>query len=278
MPISTPDFLVESYYGDKDHFLHVLEHIHIPAVKAAGLTPIPAIAEGSDIIHAEIIKNLESADLVLCDMSALNANVFFELGIRTAVNRPIALVKDDLTPRVPFDTNIINNHTYLSSLTPWSLDAEINKLKLHLQQCVEKAKHGNTLWRYFSLSQTARPMEEKSGVDSQLQFMNLQVEALRTELRETMREKKVQEDPSPKPQNEGFFSPFLQMARAAGNPIISGSHSGDKLQLHFSEKPSSELHDQIASLAHKLDLVLNITDGKKPPATTPHPRAPRKKK
>lgn len=40
---------------------------------------------------------VEEADMVLCDMSRLNANVFFELGIRTALDRPAALVKDDQT-------------------------------------------------------------------------------------------------------------------------------------------------------------------------------------
>ena len=42
---------------------------------------------GADLIHAQIVKNLQFADVVLCDVSTHNPNVFFELGIRTALNR-----------------------------------------------------------------------------------------------------------------------------------------------------------------------------------------------
>ena len=110
MPITTPEAMAPLYGGDKDHFQHVLDHLFKPAIEKAGLTPVPPAAEGSDVIHAEIIKNIEKADLVLCDMSCLNPNVFFELGIRTAVDKPVCMVKDELTPKVPFDTGIINHH------------------------------------------------------------------------------------------------------------------------------------------------------------------------
>ena len=118
MPISTPEDLVDSYKGDEDHFKHVLETLFVPAVKAAGLDPKLPISKGSEVIHGDIIKNIQSADMLLCDMSALNLNVFFELGMRTATNRPVALVKDSATAAeiIPFDLKIINHHTYASEL------------------------------------------------------------------------------------------------------------------------------------------------------------------
>ena len=114
MPISTPENLVETYKGDKDHFEHVLDGLFVPAIKAAGLKPIPPKSKGSEIIQGDIIKKIQTADMLLCDMSALNANVFFELGIRTATNRPVALVKDTKTKNenVPFDLGSVNHHTY----------------------------------------------------------------------------------------------------------------------------------------------------------------------
>ncbi|MFC1984259.1 hypothetical protein ACFLVO_04550, partial [Chloroflexota bacterium] len=96
----------------------------IPAVEKAGYTPVPPQAKGADLIHAEIIKNLESANIVLCDMSSLSANVFFELGIRTALNKPVCIVKDELTPKVPFDTAILNYYEYKCALDPWELPKE----------------------------------------------------------------------------------------------------------------------------------------------------------
>ena len=89
MPITTPEHLVDQYKEDSDHFLHVLEHLFIPAVEKTGYTPVPPSATGSDLIQAEIISQLENADHVLCDISTLNPNVFFELGIRTAVEKPV---------------------------------------------------------------------------------------------------------------------------------------------------------------------------------------------
>src|SRR5437879_2097507 len=87
MPVTTPGNYAEKL-GDTSHFPHVLEHLFTPALIKAGYRVIAPTSRGSQLIHAEIIKNLEQADLVLCDLSSLNANVFFELGIRTSLDRP----------------------------------------------------------------------------------------------------------------------------------------------------------------------------------------------
>jgi len=76
MPITTPEDYMDYYSGDKDHFKHVLEHLFIPAIEEAGLQPVPPTTKGSEIIHAEIIKNIENSHYVLCDMPILNPNVF----------------------------------------------------------------------------------------------------------------------------------------------------------------------------------------------------------
>lgn len=75
-----------------------------PAVEAAGATCIRA----DEIVHAEVIdvpmyEQLLEADLVVADLSTLNANAFFELGVRYA-----------LRPRAtnPFDTNHIATLPY----------------------------------------------------------------------------------------------------------------------------------------------------------------------
>src|SRR5262245_30404025 len=101
MPISTPKLLLPAYRGDENHFLHVLDHLFVPAIEKAGLSPVSPRVIGGDVIHATIVKNIEQSDLVLCDMSSLNPNVFFELGIRTAVDKPACMVVDDITTDVP---------------------------------------------------------------------------------------------------------------------------------------------------------------------------------
>lgn len=152
MPLTTPDAFVSQFKGDNKHFLHVLENIFIPAIEKAGFNPIKPIAKGSDLIQAEIIKNLNEVDLVLCDMSILNPNVFFEYGIRTALNKPVCVVKDHLTQSIPFDTAIINYHNYSAELNAWEITSEIERLSKHISESYERNPTDNNLWKYFGLS------------------------------------------------------------------------------------------------------------------------------
>ena len=159
MPVTTPEEYAERS-RDPAHFSHVLDYLFAPALRNVGFKIIPPSVLGSDIIQAEIIKNLEQADLVLCDMSSLNPNVFFELGIRTALDRPVVLVRDSATPKLPFDINAINTHTYEVSLDPWVLNIEIPRLADHIKAATKDAtKIGNSMWRYFGLTKRASPSE-----------------------------------------------------------------------------------------------------------------------
>ena len=110
---------------------------------------------GADIIQAAIIRHLEEADLVLCDISLHNPNVFFELGIRTALDLPVAVVKDDKTDKLPFDTSIINTYSYDSTLSPWLLDRQVAEISEHIRAASSPANGRNALWQYFGLTKRA---------------------------------------------------------------------------------------------------------------------------
>jgi len=184
MPITVPDSWLEKYRDEKEHFNHVLDCLFVPSVERAGFKPIPPKAKGSDLIHAGIIENLETADIVLCDMSCLNPNVFFEFGIRTSLNKPVCVVKDELTPKVPFDTGILNYQEYQSSLDSWLIKTEVEKLSKHLTASVERSKGQNTLWKYFGLRTEARAYEVEAGADSKLDYLALQIESMREKVDE----------------------------------------------------------------------------------------------
>lgn len=81
MPITTRKEQSEAY-GDTQHWRHVMDHLFVPAIEKAGFEPKLPMSTGTEMIHAEIVKNLETCDLVLVDLSSLNPNVFFELGVR----------------------------------------------------------------------------------------------------------------------------------------------------------------------------------------------------
>ena len=178
MPITTPVLYVEKL-GDAEHFAHVLEHLFRPALEKADYTVIPPSTLGAELIHAEIIKNLEQADLVLCDLSSLNPNVFFELGIRTSLDRPVAIVKDHLTPQIPFDLNAINTLSYDGSLTPWTLDKETERVADHVKNVAASANGGNAMWHYFGLTKRADPSEAGSNpVEAKLDLVLREVTRL----------------------------------------------------------------------------------------------------
>jgi hypothetical protein len=182
MPVSTSNEHAR-LYGDVAHFEHVLRYLMIPAVERAGYEAIEPIAAGADLIHAEIIRQLETADLVLCDISTLNPNVFFELGVRTAVDRPICVVKDALTERIPFDTSIINVHTYEPSLSAWHMDKQLNALVEHLRVSAQRSEGRNALWRYFGLTTRAAFKEGGSTLEEKVDLVLLQLQGLESEAR-----------------------------------------------------------------------------------------------
>lgn len=168
MPVSTPKGVIDQYGGDSDHFAHVLDHLFFPAIESVGFAPLAPRAAGSDLIQAGIIKQLEEADLVLCDMSTLNANVFFELGIRTALDRPVCLVRDDKTGGVPFDTGVINHHVYDSSLSAWVLEKEKEALANHLLASLNRSERQNTMWKYFGVTTRAHAATQGVGQGDKL--------------------------------------------------------------------------------------------------------------
>lgn len=239
MPITTPELFVPHYSGDKQHFHHVLEHLFIPALEKNKFNPIPPIAEGSDVIHAEIIKNLEKADLVLCDASCLNPNVFYELGIRTALDKPVCIVKDEITQKIPFDTTIINHHTYESSLDVWALEKQINDLAEHIKKSVQRSAGKNTLWKYFGLSTRATLPQGNESKDDKIELLTLQVEGLIRKMDE------VKAAPSERLQSTSagkirILEDLFDIGTALGLPIVSVERMGDKklmIVLKQSAKP-----------------------------------------
>ena len=182
MPITTPDEFVATYGNNLDHFQRVYECLFKPAIEKAGFEAVPPDAEGAEIIHARIINLLETADLVLCDMLINNENVFLELGIRIPLNKPVCLVKDDITTRIPFDTSIINHHEYSSDLRPWKMEEEIEELAKHISRSYENSNGSNTLWKYFGLSNIAEQHKDADD-DNKFDFIIRQLEALREMIR-----------------------------------------------------------------------------------------------
>jgi hypothetical protein len=180
MPISTPNESLQLYEGDADHFRHVLEYLIAPAVTEFGYRPIPPLSKGAQLIHADIVANLATADVVLCDMSTLNANVFFELGVRTTLNKAVCLMVDDKTTGVPFDTSIMNRISYPAQLRPWNITDARARLVQHLRESTAGQDTSNTLWRYFGIAGSGSPPADTATQDEKLAIILQQLERMAT--------------------------------------------------------------------------------------------------
>lgn len=122
MPISD----VETY--SPGHFTRVYQHLIVPACEKAGFAPLLASdVKETNMIVIDILQRLYSAEMVLCDLSARNPNVLFELGFRQAFNKPVTLIKDHRTERI-FDISGLRDILYDETLRVDTAQATISEI------------------------------------------------------------------------------------------------------------------------------------------------------
>jgi len=122
MPISDAD----GY--DPGHFGRVYEFIIKPACKNAGFRPIRADeVQVTNYIVVDILRRILDADMVVCDLSARNSNVLYELGIRQAFNQPVTLIRDSKTPRI-FDIQGLRDLEYDETLRIDKINSAVESL------------------------------------------------------------------------------------------------------------------------------------------------------
>jgi hypothetical protein len=77
------------------------------AIRQAGLEPVRADErQGSHMVHAEMFADLRDHPVVLADLSLLNPNVFYELGIRHVMSPSGTVLMCRQGTVLPFDVNL----------------------------------------------------------------------------------------------------------------------------------------------------------------------------
>ncbi|WP_426732702.1 hypothetical protein [Myxococcus faecalis] len=91
MPFAPP---IGTYYSQ----------IYEKAIQKAGLKPVRADTEifGTGKIIDQIWRGIHNAKVLVAELTTKNANVFYELGLAHALNKPVVLVSAN-EPDVPFD-------------------------------------------------------------------------------------------------------------------------------------------------------------------------------
>lgn len=131
-------FVEREIAHNKGFFQEVLRNLITPAARDAGFTVKTANRQGSDVIQSTIINDLIDADLVIADLTEHNPNVLFELGIRIAQKKPVALIKASATGRIFDVDNMIRVFEYQANLWKSTIEADLPGLTEHIRGTWEK--------------------------------------------------------------------------------------------------------------------------------------------
>tara|TARA_Y100000588_G_scaffold12354_1_gene13458 strand:+ start:68 stop:820 length:753 start_codon:yes stop_codon:yes gene_type:complete len=157
MPISSQ----EGY--EDDHFQLVYEDIICPAIQAAGMTPIRADeTKGTNLIQLDILQKVIDSPMAVCDMSAKNPNVFYELGMRQAFDKPTVLLKDEKT-NAPFDINGLRYCQYNTDMRHRNVKLAIEQLSATLIETYKNRENKSEINSLVRLLELAKPAELPTG-------------------------------------------------------------------------------------------------------------------
>lgn len=117
----------------KGFFDEVFESLIKPAAEAAGFDVQTANKDGSDVIQSTIINELIDAELVVADLTDHNPNVLFELGVRMAQEKPVAIIKTSDTGRIFDVDNILRVFEYSQNLWTSTIKHDVPRLEGHLR-------------------------------------------------------------------------------------------------------------------------------------------------
>lgn len=130
-------FVEKTQERPKGFFAEVLRSLITPAAIQAGFNVQTANRQGSDVIQSTIVNDLLEADLVIADLTDHNPNVLFELGLRMAQEKPVALIKAAGTGRVFDVDNMLRVHEYQPHLWRSTIEADLPELIKHIRAAWE---------------------------------------------------------------------------------------------------------------------------------------------
>lgn len=137
------------------------------AAENAGMKPqLVSDSIETDIIQERIVLNLYENPVVICDVSGLNPNVMFELGMRLTFNKPTIVITDDISA-LPFDTRVIEHLAYPPSLHFHQIEEFIKGLSLKISELRDRAKRGayKSFIESFGKFEIVQPDTQNVGFD-----------------------------------------------------------------------------------------------------------------
>lgn len=149
--------------SQSDGLRHVVSHALLQLFGSDGFELIRAdgIPE-SGRISRQILEELRDADLVIADLTGLNANVFYEVGIRQAMLKPFVLLAAK-EQKLPFD--LADHRTLFYELKPDQMDKVAEDLKRQIDTTIKK---GVGIFDQDLFSQKGKNSHSTAEVNDQL--------------------------------------------------------------------------------------------------------------
>lgn len=133
MPISAIEDCSAEHWAD---VLGILREV----IQSAGFDAnLVSDADDTGIIQKRIVQNIYNNEIVVCDVSAKNPNVMFELGLRLAFDKPTVIIKDNFT-NYSFDTSVIEHLEYPRDLRFTKIIAFKEKLRNKITATYEQSQ------------------------------------------------------------------------------------------------------------------------------------------
>lgn len=142
-------------------FEEVLRSLITPAGLDAGFKVETANRQGSDVIQSTIVNELLEAELVIADLTDHNPNVLFELGLRMAGDKPVALVKAEGTGRVFDVDNMLRVYEYKPHLWRSTVESDLPELVKHFKAAWENRSTDMSYMKLLRRVKTEPPAEIK---------------------------------------------------------------------------------------------------------------------
>jgi len=155
---------------ESGHFSRVYEYLLKPSIEAAGFEAVRADDEAkTDYIVTGIIKRIVESDMLLCDISTKNPNVLYELGIRHAFGKPVAIIKDKDTGKI-FDIQGLRYYEYNESLRIDTVENDIVKIAETIQKTHASKDDGFNSAVSLAMMQSA-DVPQKKEISRDIQFV-----------------------------------------------------------------------------------------------------------
>lgn len=122
-------------------------------------------------IHVKMFEGIFEADVAVVDITGLNVNVFYELGVRHALNKHVTLViRRNIPNPPPFNINGLNVVGYDLG-TEEQLEASRQKIREHIQVGMEKLRVDSIVHlalKNLKVERKPKPIDKKEVISYSL--------------------------------------------------------------------------------------------------------------